>query len=218
MIKKKKMRKVILIFLVLLVVLTSSKITTKKKVLIIGDSISVGYTPFVQKDLLHLLDVSHNPGNAQDSGNGLEKIKEWIGEEKWDIIQFNWGLWDLYYRGTKCNRDKVNGTLTNTLEAYEKNLEAIVKIIKQKSDAKLIFVTTTYVPKEEEDRFTKYVQRYNKVAKKIMKKYGIEINDIYKKSKKIHAKFGIGNNDVHYKEEGYKELAKLIIPHLVDKL
>jgi hypothetical protein len=53
----------------------------KTKILIIGDSISLGYTPFVKKMLEDKAIVSHNKGNAQDSGYGLENIESWIQED-----------------------------------------------------------------------------------------------------------------------------------------
>lgn len=33
--------------------------------------------------------VMHNPENAQHTETGLVKIKDWIGNEDWDIIQLN---------------------------------------------------------------------------------------------------------------------------------
>ena len=91
-------------------------------------------------------------------------------------------------------------------KTMRKNLERIVQSIEQVSDAQLIFVTTSYVPEHEAGRFLKDAQKYNKVAKKIMKKYDIKVNDIYKKSKVIHKEFGKGTNDVHYIDKGYEKL------------
>ena len=84
----------------------------KPKILIIGDSISIGYTPYLQTYFLEKATVSRCRGNAQHTGTGLDKIEEWLGEEQWDIVQFNWGLWDLCYRHPDSkeegNRDKIN--------------------------------------------------------------------------------------------------------------
>ncbi len=194
----------------------------KTKILIIGDSISLGYTPFVKKSMEDKAIVTHNKGNAQHSGYGLENIESWIQEDDYDIIQFNWGLWDLCYRHpdskVQGNRDKINGKLTFTLEEYGENLEKIVAILKEKSNAKLIFVTTSYVPKEEAGRFEKDAVKYNQVAKAIMKKYSIPVNDIYRKSKTIHKKYGKGNDDVHYQEEGYQALGEVITSFLIKEI
>lgn len=203
----------------MIILLVLSGFTEKKaKVLIIGDSISLGYTPFVTEALKNKAIVTHNKGNAQHAGYGLENIKKWIQQDDYDIIQFNWGLWDLCYRHpdskVQGNRDKINGKITFTLDEYQENLEKIVQILKEKTDAKLIFVTTTYVPKKEAGRFEKDALRYNKVAKQLMKKYSIRVNDIYRKSKTIHKKYGLGNDDVHYQEKGYEELSEVITSFL----
>lgn len=92
----KLLKSIILIFVSVLVIPEE-----KPKVLIIGDSISIGYTPFVQKALEGKAEVFRNPGNAQHTGKGLVKLEKWIGEEKWEVIHFNWGLWDLCYRNSE---------------------------------------------------------------------------------------------------------------------
>ncbi|WP_406684721.1 SGNH/GDSL hydrolase family protein [Seonamhaeicola sp. MEBiC1930] len=201
------------VVLVLVVALLSFK-QPKPKVLIIGDSISNGYTPFVKEELKDMAEVHHNPGNAKHTGNGLKYIESWLADGDWDIIHFNWGLWDLCYRHpdskVQGKRDKVNGTITFSPEEYENNLEALVKLIKRHSDAELIFATTTYVPEKEAGRFQEDAITYNGIAKKIMKANGVKINDVFEASKVIHADFGIGNDDVHYTKKGYELLGEHI--------
>jgi len=146
----------------------------------------------------------------------LKKIDEWIGEENWDIIQFNWGLWDLCYRFSDSkvqgnrdkengkitytideysanldskvqgNRDKENGKITYTIDEYSANLDSIVTMLQSKTEARLIFVTTTYVPENEAGRYNSDAIKYNDAAKKIMKKHSIIVNDIYDQSIPIH--------------------------------
>jgi len=210
----------LVLFIAVLVSLSFSN--RKPKILIIGDSISIGYTPFVKQNLINKAVVEHNPGNAQHTDTGLNKVKEWIGEEEWDIIQFNWGLWDLCYRHPDAknqgNRDKINGEITHSLDLYRANLEALVQTIKQLSDAKLIFVTTSYVPKEEAGRFPEDAIKYNEVAKKVMSEHNVLVNDIYKESIGIHKRFGKGPDDVHYTKRGYKKLGKKISKFLNTEL
>ena len=199
-------------YLVLLFVLLffGSFISEKPKIVIIGDSISIGYTPFVKEALTNEAIVKHNPGNAQHTGTGLLKLEEWLNEEVWDIIQFNWGLWDLCYRHPDAkvygNRDKINGSITFTVEEYKRNLEKLVQQLK-KTNAKLIFVTTSFIPEGEAGRFKGDEIQYNKAAKQIMKKNGILINDIHKASKQIHKKHMKEEGDVHFTEKGYELLA-----------
>ncbi|MCD6346885.1 MAG: SGNH/GDSL hydrolase family protein [Bacteroidales bacterium] len=189
-----------------------------EKILIIGDSISIGYTPHVKELLGDRAIVTHNKGNAQHTGTGLEKIKEWIGDEDWDIIQFNWGLWDLAYRNLDVknvgNRDKINGKVTFTPEQYKANVDSLVRVMKSLSDAELIFVTTSYVPEGEVGRFVKDGPIYNDAALEVMKKYNIPVTDIYEYSKELHARFATAYNNVHYTKAGYSQLAVKIVQGL----
>jgi len=216
-----KLIKVQLILLVLLISTTGFKID-KPKILIIGDSISMGYTPFVKKQLLDIADIFHNPGNAKHTGYGLENIVSWLEEVEWDIIQFSRGLWGGCYRHPESqvqgNRDKVNGDITFKREDYKNQLDALVKLMRKHSDAELIFLTTTYVPKYEAGRFAKDAKKYNKIARRVMKANGVKINDIYKVSKGIHLEYGKGVDDVHYTTTGYKVLGKHISEYLKQEI
>lgn len=203
-----------LIFVLILFLLGAFKSDRLPNVLIIGDSISIGYTPFVQKALEGKAIVKHNQGNAQHTGTGLIKLDDWLGNTQWDVIHFNWGLWDLCYRNLDSkrqgNRDKVNGKVTFTPKEYGENLEELVIRLK-KTRAKLIFATTSYVPEGEAGRFVNDDKRYNKVALKIMRKYKIQVDDLNKPSKKIHKKYKKAEGNVHYTSEGYKLLAQPVI-------
>lgn len=179
------------------------------KVLIIGDSISIGYTPFVKKQLKDVAVISHNPGNAAHTGTGLQKIDAWLGDTRWDLIHFNWGLHDLCYRNPKAkqqgNRDKVNGKLTTTLEQYEKNLEQLVTRLK-KTGATLVWASTTIVPEGEAGRIAGDDKKYNEVAARVMKKHGVAINDLNALSATFGPELFIRAGDVHYKPAGYQKL------------
>jgi lysophospholipase L1-like esterase len=207
-----------MIGILILATLLSAWSVRKPKILIIGDSISIGYTPFVKQFFADTALVVHNPGNAEHTGTGLEKIREWIGDGDWDIVQFNWGLWDLCYRDpastVQGNRDKVNGRITWTVEEYRANLDSLVTILQRSTKARLIFVTTTYVPENEAGRFQEDVLKYNDAAKKVMEKHSVKVNDIYEESRRIQREYGLGPDNVHYSKEGYRALAELIIDYL----
>jgi lysophospholipase L1-like esterase len=179
------------------------------KVLIIGDSISIGYTPFVKRQLKDVATVSRNPGNAAHTGTGLEKIDAWLGDTRWDLIHFNWGLHDLCYRNPDAkqqgNRDKVNGKLTTTLEQYEKNLDQLVTRLK-KTGASLVWASTTVVPEGEAGRIAGDEKKYNEVAARVMKKHGVAIDDLHAPSATFGPELFVKAGDVHYKPAGYQKL------------
>ena len=123
--------------------------------LLIGDSIGGGYQQGVKKRLVGKAVVVKQEGNAQHTGTGLEKLDKWLGEGKWDVIHFNWGLWDEAYRHPESKNfghlDKVGGRLTTSLPDYEKNLRALVARLK-KTGATLVWASTTPVPDGEPGR------------------------------------------------------------------
>ncbi len=104
------------------------------RVLIIGDSISIGYTPRVRRQLDGIANVHRPTTNCRWSAFGAEHIEGWLGDSKWDVIHFNFGLWDWY---GWSQEEK------STPESYAKSLESIVQKMKAKTDATLIFAITT---------------------------------------------------------------------------
>src|SRR5436309_269245 len=65
------------------------------RVLLIGDSISMGYTLPVRKLLDGKANVHRIPENGGPTTTGLAQIDRWLGDGKWDVIHFNWGLHDI---------------------------------------------------------------------------------------------------------------------------
>src|SRR5262249_4795155 len=65
------------------------------RVLLIGDSISIGYTVPARKLLQGKANVHRIPENGGPTSNGSAKLDKWLGDGKWDVIHFNWGLHDL---------------------------------------------------------------------------------------------------------------------------
>ena len=110
------------------------------RVLIIGDSISIGYDEPVREMLAGEAEVVHNPGNAGPTWRGLENIDQWLGTGHWNVIHFNWGLHDLVYR--KDGKPDLTALRASTLEQYKANLEKLVDRL-EKTGAMLIWATGT---------------------------------------------------------------------------
>lgn len=186
------------------------------KVLIIGDSISLGYTPDADEMLEGKAAVMHHKGNRNVGPNGgptirgVEYIDEWLGGEKWDVIHFNWGLWDMYgWHYEKHDRSP---------EAYEKRLDKLVTRLKQ-TGAKLIWATTTPVCPGPENlcklTISKETERkYLDAALRVMKAHGVAVNDLHGFMEPLRKKYGISDTDVHFTREGSKKLAEQVVKHI----
>ena len=185
------------------------------RVLLIGDSISISYTAATREKLLGVANVHRIPGNAGHTGMGLKGLDKWLDPKKgeWDLIHFNWGLWDLCYRNPKSktqgNRDKINGTLTHTPEVYAANLEKIVERLK-KTKATLVFATTTPVPEGELGRKLGDDKFYNEAALAVMKRQAIPVNDLHAVMEGQMETYGKAPGDVHFTPEGAEVLAEAV--------
>ncbi len=200
----------ILIFIAALGILRTNADDALPKALIIGDSISIGYTKPVMELLKGKVTVSRPKANCGDTRAGLANLDKWLGDGKWNVIHFNWGLHDLCYRNPESkeqgNRDKLKGTLSVPLPDYEKNLETLVLRLKQ-TGATLIFATTTVVPEGEAGRIVGDEVKYNAAAERVMEKHGALIDDLHATTKAFGPEMFLGPGNVHYTPAGYEKLA-----------
>ena len=172
------------------------------RVLIVGDSISIGYTPSVRELLKGKANVHRIPENGGPTTNGLAKLPAWLGKGKWDVIHFNFGLHDL--KLITAGQRRID------LAAYEQNLEEIVTRLKA-TGATLIWANTTPVPgpAEKLGRITEDAPAYNAAAKRVMEKHQVAINDLYNLALPQLTKIQRPEN-VHFTDAGYQVLGRQV--------
>ena len=172
------------------------------RVLLIGDSISIGYTVTVRNELAGKANVHRIPENGADTANGLKKIDEWLGDSHWDLIHFNWGLHDL--KVTPSGGRQVD------IETYEKNLGLLVARLK-KTGARLIWASTTPVPEGKQSplREAGDAARYNAAAQRVMEANRIPIDDLYTAALPRVAEIQLPGN-VHFNAAGWELLGKQV--------
>lgn len=172
------------------------------RVLLIGDSISIGYTLPTRKLLEGKANVHRIPTNGGPTKNGVANITKWLGTGKWDVIHLNWGIHDLKYM--------PDGKRQVEPADYEANLRSLVATLKA-TGAKLIWATTTPIPEGELNPQRKFglVPEYNAIAAKVMTENGIAIDDL---NAHITPNLATMQNphDVHYTSAGSEYLAKKV--------
>lgn len=194
-------------------------------ILIIGDSISLGYTAEVRDSLAKVANVHRVPENCRDTRYALNKIDEWLGQKEWDVIHFNWGLHDIAYRiydepllnkkGNTVYKSSVErGFLTSTEKQYQSRLNRLVARLK-KANATLVWANTTPSPPGDTRRLSDDVVRYNQIANDIMTQNDIPVNDLYSF---ILPKIAEAQNpdDVHFNDTGNRYLAEQVSAYLND--
>jgi lysophospholipase L1-like esterase len=198
--------------LVALLALVSGGAQELPRVLIVGDSISIGYTPFVEKQLAGKATIAHNAANAGTTGNGVFMMDSWLDAKqgKWDVVHFNFGLHDL-------KRLSDGGHQVEPAQ-YERYLRLFVEKLKG-TGAKLVFATTTPVPegKVSPPRTPADVPAYNAIAVRVMKENNIPVNDLYSLALAHLSEWQLPVN-VHYKPEGYEGLARQVSKAISEQL
>jgi lysophospholipase L1-like esterase len=164
------------------------------RVLLIGDSISGGYTLPTRKTLAGKVNVHKAPENCGPTSNGLKKLDVWLAREQWDVIHFNFGIHDR----------------KTPLADYEQRLEQLIARL-EKTGAKLIWASTTPCPSGTKDgpSLPAAIVERNELAAKVMARHGIAIDDLYN-TLLPHTSRVMKSDDVHPNGEGYDVLGKQV--------
>ncbi len=183
-------------------------------VLLIGDSISIGYTLPVRQKLQGVANVYRPPVNCGDTRRGVDQIDHWLGDRQWDVIHFNFGLHDLKYVDPKNGQliavDAPGARQNIALIQYEKNLETIARRLTQ-TGAVVIWRPTTPVPEGSNGRVSGDDERYNAVAANVMQRYeGIQIDPVGQLATHPPIVDGQLPANVHYSSQGSDQLADVI--------
>lgn len=183
------------------------------RVLLIGDSISIGYTVPVREMLAGKANVHRPLTNCGPTTRGLAALDEWLGDGHWDVIHFNWGLHDLKYLGPQgqnlADPNDPNSRQQVPIDEYEKNLRTLVARLKQ-TGATLIWRSTTPVPEGARGRVVGDAARYNAVAKRIMDEEQIPVDDHYAFALPRLADIQRPQN-VHFTPDGSRKLAAQVV-------
>ena len=191
------------------------------RVLLLGDSISMGYHAAVVEGLDAEAVVIRPKENCEGTTLGSSRIDSWLELDggDFDLVHFNFGLHDL-------KRIRSGGTASSDsddprqadLETYERQLRVIVETILARG-AIAVFATTTPVPegRVRPHRDPEDVGRYNAIARSLMAEHDIVISD-------LHSLVSGGIDelqrpvDVHFTPRGSAALGKLVTRSIRESL
>lgn len=152
----------------------------RPRVLLLGDSISMGYTLAVRERLGDSANVHRPPENGRSTRQTLERLETYLGSGPWDVIHFNCGIHDLTFVGPdrKGLLEQDGGRIQVSLQEYRENLERIIARLKR-TGATLVWASTTPVGETVQFRQSRDVVAYNARAAEIMERHGIAVNDLH---------------------------------------
>ncbi|WNR42781.1 SGNH/GDSL hydrolase family protein [Paenibacillus roseipurpureus] len=181
----------------------------KKRVLLVGDSISRAYRPYVNEKLKGEIYVDQlSSSRALDNSALLIELDYMLklNESKYHGIHFNNGLHGMHL----------------SADQYEHHLEKVIQHIIAQIDAeKMILafstpVTITDVPTELDSKLNHIVIDRNKAMERLAHKYQLQINDLYtpmlgKSEYRV-------NDGYHYNALGDKALAEIVVSSILKSM
>ena len=208
---------------------------TLKNVLIIGDSVSIGYTPFVASTLSEYALVQHAPwsgdGGAEETAYGVQCLDYFLQHPDGsayaaDAVLFNWGLHDGPRLGPSWPPNATLPGQEGVMSVYEVELRNITaRLIRYASGlgAKLLWLSTSPLLASATD--DRDVAELNRRAASVMRQAGVPMLDLHGA---ITAKCGeaptlscfnqTGCFSPHCNAKGYEWLAGSTIAPAIRKL
>jgi len=179
-------------------------------VLLIGDSISIGYHLAAREALAGKANVFRPKTNCGPTTRGLEQIEQWLGDRQWDVVHWNFGLHDLKYMGP--NGENLADPAADTshpqvaIDAYAANIKSLAERIKKQAKV-VIWRETSPVPEGAAGRVPGDAKRYNAAAAKAIASVGGIETDPFCAFAETVADLQQPAN-VHYTAEGSKALGE----------
>ena len=184
-----------------------------KTVLLIGDSIRMGYDKSTAKTLSDVANVYFPDENCRFAAYVLRNLPDYrdiLPEKTADVVHWNAGLWDCLHQYAE--------DANTPLEIYTYYIERVCARIKNLfPNATVIFATSTSVVTEEMPpdfkRYNSEIEQYNAAATEIAERYGFEINDLYALSTALPPE--AHSDSVHYYTPiGTKAFTDRVVQHI----
>ena len=192
-----------------------------KKVLLLGDSIRMGYDDYVKE----LLDDRYEVVYDADDNGRFAAYTLWQANQMFkkyghfDVVHWNNGYWDM----------NIESPMAEALHPLDEYVHFLKRILTEcrRNGAKVIFATTTPILSTGAAadntgtgadciRYNDaWVQQYNAAAKALMDTEHVRVNDLYALCRNPPTYYKCADG-LHLTEEGYRICAKQIVTHILN--
>ena len=211
-----------------------------KNILLLGDSIRMGYDSFVRDKLAGRANVFFAEDNGRFAQSTLRALGDWKGQlllPEIDVVHWNNGLWDALHLNAASggadgeaegvtispenvpNEFRYDADPLTPPDIYRYYLGRVLTRIRQLfPSAAVVFATTTPVIEEQASwayRSNREIDDYNRIAREVLVPRGVRINELgdfaRRECQALHRDW------VHYNDAGSALLADEIIGYLENK-
>jgi hypothetical protein len=190
-----------------------------KKIILIGDSIRLGYDKYVKDALEGVAEVYYPNDSARFSQYTLRYLSDWKHDNGWgddiDLVHWNTGLWDvleMYGEAPISNPQQYGETIGK--------IQRQIKILFPR--AVQIFATSTSVIEEKygatRKRHNSTIEQYNRIAVETLSDTGCLINDLYTLTKNAPMEIRGGDPTHFYTPEGTKLIGDRVLSYICGEL
>ena len=182
-----------------------------KKVLLLGDSIRMGYDDLVKEELKEAEVFYDSEDNGRFSAYTIWQFNQLYKKYgPFDIVHFNVGYWDM-------NHEDPNHEPETPLDDYIHNLKRLIDLIRSIKAIPIFSLTTPiYDMEQDSDGYiatyykNAWVKEYNAKALELMNQEGVEVIDLY--SLLLDGPHYYKCSDsLHLTAEGYQKCADRIV-------
>ena len=179
------------------------------RVILIGDSIRMGYEATVRSQLAGLAEVWTSEENGETSENVLAHLDDWALSRNADIVHLNCGLHDI-------KREFDQDAAQVPLGDYVANVRRILTQLRDRTDATIVWASSTPVNEQWHNatkpfaRFEADVDAYNAAAAEIAGELGIVVNDLFSVAMSGGRDDLLIEDGVHFKPKGSELLGRAV--------
>lgn len=190
-----------------------------KKIILIGDSIRLGYDKYVKDALSKVAEVYYPNDSARFSQYTLRYLSDWKHDNGWgddiDLVHWNTGLWDLLemYGEAPISNPQQYG---ETIGKIERQIGILFP------NAVQIFATNTSVIEEKygatRKRHNSTIEQYNRIAVEVLSTTDCRINDLYTLTQSAPSEIRNGDPTHFYTPDGTKLIGDRVLSYICGEL
>lgn len=188
-----------------------------KKVLLLGDSIRMGYDEYVQMAFDGIAEIYYPNDNGRFAAYTLRALTIWKNDHQWptdfDLIHWNVGLWDCL--------TQLDGKELTQLSVYQSYLPRIHAALQRLwPNAKQVFATSTAVQEHLFGILTRkncVTEEYNRAAVEALEPLGVGINDLYNLTRQFPESYFSDSTHLNTKE-GMEPVVNQVIARIEREL